>query len=102
MQTLAGNDGRKDYYLAYIEKYDKVIVWVNGEQKYLISNKGTLCNCPGFTYHDHCKHADFATAEFNFNKAVKPSTPIRVISEMYYSNFLEKEKQNESKNNSRK
>jgi hypothetical protein len=104
MQTLAGNDGSKDYYLAYIEKYDKVIVWVNGKQKYLISIEkgGAICDCPGFTYHGHCKHNDFATAEFAFNKIVKPSTPIRVISEMYYSNFLEKEKQNESKNNSRK
>ena len=94
MQTLAGNDGSKDYYLAYIEKHGKVIVWVNEKQKYLISIEkgGAICDCPGFTYHGHCKHVDFATQEFNFNKVVKPRIFIRIISEQYYSNFLEKEK----------
>jgi len=91
MQTLAGNDGKSDYYLAYMEKYGKVIVWVDNKQKYLISIEkgGAICDCPGFTYHGHCKHHDFATAEFNFNKVVRPKTPIRLVAEEYYNQFLE-------------
>ena len=96
MQTLAGRQGSKDYYLAYIEKYDKVIVWVDGEFKYLISNKGELCNCPGARYHGHCKHVDFATVEFDFNKVVRPRAFIRLVAEEYYKQFLEREKEHDS------
>ena len=90
MQTLAGSDGKKDYYLAYIEEYDKVIVWVDGKQKYLISNKGGDCNCPGARYHGHCRHVDFVTQEFNFNKVVRPRGFLRLVAEDYYKQFLER------------
>ena len=90
MQTLAGSDGKKDYYLAYIEEYDKVIVWVDGEHKYLISNKGGDCNCPGARYHGHCRHVDFVTQEFNFNKVVRPRGFLRLVAEDYYKQFLER------------
>jgi hypothetical protein len=94
MQTLAGKQGSKDYYLAYIEEYDKVIVWVNDKQKYMIINQGSICDCPGARYHGHCKHVDFATQEFNFNKVVKPRGFLRLVAEEYYKQFLEKEKDN--------
>jgi len=90
MQTLAGKQGSKDYYLAYIEEYDKVIVWVNDKQKYMIINQGSICDCPGARYHGHCKHVDFATQEFNFNKVVKPRGFLRLVAEDYYKQFIER------------
>jgi len=57
-----------------------------------------LCNCPGARYHGHCRHVDFATAEFNFNKTVKPRSWIRLIAEEYYTDFLEKEINHDKKN----
>lgn len=86
MQTVNGNDGKNNYYMAYLEKIDRVIVWVNGKFKYLIDSKTMTCDCPGFKYHGHCKHVDFATQELNFNgKVVKPRLPIRKWEEEYYT-----------------
>ena len=90
MQTLAGKDDKgKDYYFAYIERLRKVIVWVEGQYKYLIEMKKELiCNCPGARYHGHCRHVDFVTDEFNFSKIVKPRTFLNKCEEEYYTEFL--------------
>ena len=90
MQTLAGCDDKgKDYYFAYIERLRKIIVWVEGQYKYLIEmNKELVCNCPGATYHGHCRHVDFVTNEFNFSKKVKPRTFLGKCEEEYYTEFL--------------
>ena len=93
MQTLTGRDDKgKDYYFAYIEKFKKIIVWVDGQQKYIIEvvNNGLTCDCPGARYHGHCRHVGFVTNEFNFNRVNKETLPIRMIAEEYYSDWLKK------------
>ena len=90
MQTLEGNDEKGNhYYLAYIESMHRIIVWVDGKQKYIISTKGELsCDCPGNRYHGHCKHIDFAASNFNFTKTLKPKNDWKRWEENYYYEWL--------------
>jgi len=91
MQELYGMDVNNDYDMVYMEKINRIFVWVGGKFKYTIivlkKGKSMACDCPGNVYHGHCKHVDFVTGFFNFEKTFKPRNLIKKLNEEYITEW---------------
>ena len=88
---------QEEYTYAFLEKLNVIIVWKDGEQKYILrvyrsaNNSFSIsCNCPSGIYRGYCKHEKFCAKEFEFTRTVKPKDTFKQFAEEYYEDWYDK------------
>uniref|UniRef100_A0A6H2A1X6 SWIM-type domain-containing protein n=1 Tax=viral metagenome TaxID=1070528 RepID=A0A6H2A1X6_9ZZZZ len=96
MQEAWGLDKGISYCFVYMETIKKILIWKDNVLGYRIKvlPRGVLvCDCFGSRRHGHCKHIDFCSETFSFNKVVKPKGFISQTNEAYITENLKIEEE---------
>jgi len=79
-----------------METIKKILIWKDNILSYRIKvlpRKILVCDCFGNRRHGHCKHVDFCSETFNFDKVVKPKGFISQTNETYITENLKIEEE---------